>query len=703
MISRKILLYCTFIVILFYLAGGTVVPAETQTDLPVITGITVQEAGSTTELLIDSNALFSYTIYKPADPYRLIVELQGVDQGKFTEKIVVDRAGVMEIIPSKLEGPAGGSQIEVILTVPADVQPVQKENSLILSFFNPEAEEMVVASEKITAPGETEEVLNDAKMIENIELSRSERKVYVLITGDGRLYPETFQPEANKLVVDIPGVFTAIESVRTYEPPVLGIRVGQQPDKTRIVIDVDESATHEISVKGKQVVLSFEKPMAELAGAPPAEEMISERPITEVRAFTGKEYTGEIISIDIQDAPLSKIFTILAEVSGFNMVISPQVKDERIFIKLDNIPWDHALDVILRNYGLSKSVEGNIIRIAPTKVIAEEEAAIARAKEAALKAGDLETKIYTVNFADLKQMKTLIDDLMKQRGGGGGGRERGTVSIDERTNTLIIRDVDTMHREYEKVISTLDTPTRQVAIEARIVEVTTNFTRELGIQWGVLVKPSPQTTVGGTGATEGSGFFTDTPFLVNLPAAVAAGTGGSVGFGYIGADSLRALDIQLSAMESSGNGKIISNPRIITLDNQEATIEQGKKIPYQTVSAEGTQTQFVDANLELTVTPHITPGGTIVMDIETKKNEADFSQTVAGVPTIDTNEAESQVLINDGDTLVIGGIFKTNISESLAYVPALGKIPILGWLFKTKDHINNTSELLIFITPRIIK
>jgi type IV pilus assembly protein PilQ len=358
----------------------------------------------------------------------------------------------------------------------------------------------------------------------------------------------------------------------------------------------------------------------------------------------------------------------------------------------------------LRNYGLSKLVGGNIIRIAPTSVIAQEEEQIARAKEARRKSGDLETRMYSINFADVDDLKAQIEDIMEERGrGGGGGQERGTVSVDKRTNTIIIKDVARMHEEYARVIKALDEPTRQVSIEAKLVEVSKNFTQELGIQWGVLYKPTPGTEISGTGLAQGDGFSTGNPLIINLPAAVQSGTGGSLGFGYISAESLRALDIQLSAMEASGKGKIVSNPKIITLDNQEASIEQGQKIPYQTVSAEGTQTQFVNATLELKVTPHITPHGTIVMDIETKKDEADFAQTVQGVPTINTNEAKSEVLINNGDTLVMGGIFKTTLATGVSSIPLIGRIPILRWLVSKNLDTETTQEFLIFITPRIIK
>jgi type IV pilus assembly protein PilQ len=693
MTRKKFLVIFMFIFLSSFVMYAGALSEAVQTGTSEITGITVQEVQNTTEIQIDSNAPFSYTIYKPADPYRLVVELQNVALGKFTDNILVDRAGVMEIIPTEAEGASKGVKLEVILTVPAEINPVQQGNTLTLSFNNPEAEEFAAPS--------SEGVLRDARIIEGVELIKSRGKVHVVVRGDGRLSPDTFQPEKKKVVVDFPGITTSADSPRTYEPPVVAVRVGKQPDKTRVVIDLSEPAMFDVSTEDNQFILSFA--ISEAVPAPDERKPEYARSREYKTPYGAKEYTGEVISIDIQDAPLSKIFAILAEVSGFNIILSPQVKEQRIFIKLDNVPWDQAFDVILRNYGLSKSVDGNIIRIAPTAVIAQEEEQIARAKEAALKAGDLETRMYKIDFANVNELKTQIEDIMEERGAGGRGSDRGTVSVDTRTNTLIIRDVARMHEEYEKVIKELDEPTRQVSIEAKLVEVGKNFTQELGIQWGFTYTPTPQSEISGTGLAAGDGFFTGNPLVINLPAAVQAGSGGALGFGYISADNLRALDIQLSAMESSGEGKIVSNPKIITLDNQEASIQQGQKIPYQTVSAEGTQTQFVNATLELNVTPHVTPHGTIVMEIETKNNQADFAQEVQGVPTIDTNEAQSQVLIKDGDTLVMGGIFRTRMSDSISTLPFLGRIPILRWLFTKNNNQEEISELLIFITPRIIK
>ncbi len=700
MTFRRTLLFFILIFTAYTILALNIKSEAQEPGTPEITGISVEEVNSTTEIHIDGSHPFSYTIYKPADPYRLVVELQGVNLGRFKEKVVIDRAGVMEIVPSKVEG-AENVRLDILLTVPAEVKPVSRGSALILAFYNLEAEDVVLASEGEPEPLADGEI-KKAGVIENIELSKSDDGVIVVISGDGKMYPEVFQLDSNKLVVDIPDVSTKVVSTKVYEPPVLGIRAGEMQGKTRIVFDLEDSAEHEISAKGKQVVLSFKIPKVETAEAEISAVKEEPREPASPKAFTSKKYVGEKISLDFQDADLIHIFRLMADISGYNIIVSPQVKG-KFSMKLTNVPWDQALDVILRNYGLSKAVEGNIIRIAPTTVITREEQEIARAKEAALRAGDLETKIYPINYADVDKLKTIIENIMQQSSTG-GGQVRSSVSTDERTSSLLIRDVEKMHEEYERVIKSIDSPTRQVGIEAKIVEVTTNFTRDLGIQWGVLWKPTPQTQVGGTG-TGGSGIFSGNPLLVDLPAAVGAGAGGALGFGYVSAKDLRALDIQLSAMESSGKGRIISNPKIITMDNQQASIQQGKKIPYQeTAEGGGTTTAFVTAALELKVTPHITPDGTIVMDIETKKNEADFSQTSAGgAPTIDTNEATTQVLIRDGDTLVMGGIFKTNIAESTAGVPLLSKVPVLGWLFKKRNKINSTTELLIFITPRIIK
>ncbi len=567
------------IVVLLSICGLVNIRAQAE-DPPLISEIVeiaLNLVDGKTEIEIKTTSPFTYTIYK-SDPYHLTVDLQGTVLGKFTDKIAIDRAGVLDITPVKDASTPDIARIDIALTVPADVAPIYEDNTLTLSFDNPE---------------------------------------------------------------------------------------------------------------------SSDEPLAVMEEAAPQGEDLPEADNTPEETIPEKKYTGEKISIDFQDVDLTHVFRLIADISGYNIVVSPDVKG-KFSMKLEDVPWDQALDIILRNYGLSKSIEANVIRIAPTAILAKEEEEIARVKESQEKSGNLVTRVYPINYADVKAMMQTIKDAKILT-------NRGFISVDERTTSIVIRDVDQKHQEYDKIISALDNPTPQVSINARIVEVTDNLTKELGIQWGALVKPTPQTQVGGGLLSGGLGDFTGKPLAVNLPAAVGAGSGGTLGIGYISANALRALDIQLSAAESTGEGKVISSPRIVTMDNQKAVIRQGKKIPYETISQDGTKTEFVDAALELIVVPHITPEGTILMKVEVKKNEADFSRTSNNVPTIDTNEVETLVLINDGDTLALGGIYKKNETQDNSAVPWLGDIPVLGWLFKKELNKNETTEILVFITPRIVK
>ncbi|MEW6599597.1 MAG: type IV pilus secretin PilQ [Nitrospirota bacterium] len=568
-----------FILILLLISGLASVRAYSE-DAPSkaeIADLAVNIVDGKTEIEIMATSPFTYTIYKKSDPYHVTVDLQDTGLGQFTDKIVVDAAGVLEIIPVQDPSSPNTARLEIALTVPSDIEPAYADKTLTLSFDNPDSREDTAAG---------------------------------------------------------------MEDIADEEIPVETAKADEE-------------------------------------------------------AATQKQYTGEKISIDFQDVELTHVFRLIADISGYNVVVSPDVKG-KFSMKLTDVPWDQALDIILRNYGLSKSIEANIIRIAPTAILAREEEEIARVKESQEKSGDLVTKVYPVNYADVKAMMQTIKDAKLLT-------NRGFISVDERTTSIVIRDVDQKHEEYKKIIESLDNPTPQVSINARIVEVTDNLRRELGIQWGALVKPTAQTQIGGTTLSGGLGDFTGKPLAINLPATVGAGAGGSLGIGYVSANALRALDIQLSAAEKTGNGRVISSPRIVTMDNQKAVIRQGKKIPYETISQDGTKTEFVDAALELIVVPHITPEGTILMKVEVRKNEADFSNKSNNVPTIDTNEVETQILINDGDTLALGGIYKKNSTLGDTAVPGLGSIPVLGWLFKNELTTDATTEILVFITPRIVK
>ena len=365
----------------------------------------------------------------------------------------------------------------------------------------------------------------------------------------------------------------------------------------------------------------------------------------------------------------------------------------------------------MNNFGYLR--EGNIIRVATLKNIEDQLTAEAKAKEAEQKSGDLITKIIYVNYGSAKDfLETLKKSLTP----------RGSLVVEDKTNAIVIKDISKSVDEVTEMIRTLDRKVPQVMIEARIVEADTTFVRELGVQWGAdqrgIAHSRSDREMGnyslyGGGTKQSSSDTTysplsngigvnDTGFLVNLPAAVGAGSGGAIGFLFSNAKRTFNLDFQLSAMESSGKGKVLSNPKILALDNKEAFIQTGYRIPYESVSTQGTKTEWIDAVLQLKVTPHVTADNHIMMSIKIEKNEPDFSNRAAGnAPTISTKEAKTDVLVNNGDTIVIGGIYKRRNDNSVKGVPWLSKIPILGWLFKKEYIYEKPEELVIFITPKI--
>jgi type IV pilus secretin PilQ/predicted competence protein len=430
-----------------------------------------------------------------------------------------------------------------------------------------------------------------------------------------------------------------------------------------------------------------------------------------------KEYTGKPISLDFQNADIRSVLRIIADVSGHNLVIDPEVKGKVDITLIKPVAWDHALDVILKTNKLSMKMEGNIIRVGLPQTFASEKDAelkeiqsVRKAKEEATKVLPLETRIITINYAKAEVLMQKVQPMLSK---SGELAESPSIMVDERTNTLIIKDLTETIDEIVEVINTLDRPTPQVMIEARIVETNKNFAKDIGIQWGGTYTRETNyrfaNTVevkGVSGAPTGLGSYGPTnrsdQYAVNLP--MASTPFGAIGINLGHVNRYTFLDLQLKAMETSGKGRIISNPRIATLDNEQATIKSGHKIPYQTTDAEGNpSTSFVDAVINLTVTPQITPDNKITMKIQADKSEPDWSRTVAGAPSIITRTATTRLIVADGDTAVIGGLAQHNEQSNERKVPFFGDIPILRYLFKADDKTDGFDELLIFITPRIIK
>ncbi len=426
-----------------------------------------------------------------------------------------------------------------------------------------------------------------------------------------------------------------------------------------------------------------------------------------------RRYSGRRIDLDFKGADIHNILRLLSDVGQVNIVTADDVKGE-VTIKMRNVPWDQALDVILRSKLLGQVREGNLIRVAPLAILEKElEQEIARQKQLA-DVMPTETRIVAVSYAEAKNLSDRAKDLLTPRG---------RVSVDERTNQLIVSDVAANLNLVEDLVRNLDRQTSQVVIEARIVEAGSSFARQIGVQWGGsgfrdaghgnttgLVFPSDVAVGGGSVPPPGSnpGGLVNLPpatspdFAVNLPAAVGAGSGGALGLMLGSVGGAFNLNLRLSAMENTGQVRILSSPRISTMDNVEASIEQGVSIPISIISAQGIQTIFVDAKLNLTVKPHVTNDGTIIMNIHVSRNEPDFARTGArGDPTIVKKEAKTVMLVRDGDTAVIGGIYQRNSGLSYAKVPFFADLPIIGFFFRNRRENDDRTEFLVFITPRI--
>ncbi len=422
-----------------------------------------------------------------------------------------------------------------------------------------------------------------------------------------------------------------------------------------------------------------------------------------------KRFRGKRINLTVKDADIVNVLTFLAKEGHVNIVTTKGVRG-RVSFHLENVPWDQALDTILKVNGLDYVVEQGIYRVAPAQQIqAEYQREMEKRKRArALK--PVMIRLIPVNYTRAQDLAGKVKSLLSKRG---------SVSFDKRTNTLIIKDTEDHLVAIESLVHKLDMQTPQVLIEARIVEARTSFTRSMGIQWGGKFVMAPgygndtglvfPNTIGiGGGADDKSaplgGLFNDSPhFAVNLPAPAGMGSGGALGITLGSLGGAANLSLRLSSAEENGDVKIISAPRISTLDNEKAVISQGVSIPISVVSAAGVNTQFFSADLKLQVTPHVTRDGHILLKIFISKNEPDFGNMAAnGNPTIQKKEAQTELLVNDGDTAVIGGIYTKNTSKSYHKLPFFGDIPILGWLFKTKSSKDDRSELLIFITPKVV-
>lgn len=419
-----------------------------------------------------------------------------------------------------------------------------------------------------------------------------------------------------------------------------------------------------------------------------------------------KQYTGEPFSFDFKDIDIKDLFRFIADISGLNVILDPSIKGS-VTLKLTEVPWDQALDLITKNQGLGYTIEGNVIRIAPLNKIASEEKARVDAERQQMLSAPLVTKIKPLSYAKAKDVDKVVRKLLTPKG---------TSLIDDRTNTLIITDINSNIDQVLGLVDTLDSRTAQVMIEARIVETRKNYAQAFGIQWGFrgIVDPAfgnntslqfpNNLLMDGSLLSSNRGLGSGNPlggYAVNLPTNGAPNTGIGISMGNV-LDTFR-LDIALSALESSGNGRVISSPKVTTQNNNRAEILQGFQVPIQTIANNTVSVTYIKAALRLEVTPQITAEGTVILDLNIENNRPDFINCTAfGCPIL-TEKAETTLLVEDGGTTVIGGIFQATDQAASDRTPILHRIPLLGWLFKSFDIQRENNELLIFITPRIVR
>lgn len=739
--------------------GSSIRPSNKEINQ--IQSVSVLDFPERTEIIVEGKQPLNFTGFSLTDPIRYVVDIPDTLAGKYIDRIPVNQGSVTSIVPIETTVPNASVRLEIGLMNSVEPQ-VRKEGPKL---FVEVPKGAASAGEAPPAFGKTDagsgtkpevsggEGKVERNVIDSIKVSESDQTIDVRLEGDFSA-PNVFKLKGNRLVVDIPGATQAIRPAvqKINLPPVKTIRIGQHPapKKVRIVLDMTRSVTFSSGMEDHAFVIHLNKPgvksVAAQTPAAPSSEKESVTPLPSDAAGTAaaketpgaaetvqmpeaaaaekeaatqvapavkrkrpsnvlfvetasarKKYVGERIYLNFQDADIANVLRIIADVSGYNFVIGDEVKG-KVNLKLKNVPWDQALDLVLRMNNLGKLQEGNIIRIASLANITKQQDDELKAKDSTDKTADLVTQIVHVNYATAA---TLMDPLKKAMS------SRGDLTADTRTNSLIIKDIEKNTKQVADLIRTLDTATPQVQIESRIIQTSPTYERSLGVQWSPAIwntDPASGNLVAALGGITNNPFpFTSSTLYgpaVNLPAANPIGAA-TFAFGRLTATGGTQLDLRISAGEARELVKIISTPKISVLDNQEATIQQGESIPYATTSASGTQTTFVDANLILSVKPHVTSDGSVIMQIKTSKNSPGSTRSGASGPSILKKEASTNILVKDGETAVIGGIYENTKSDSTSGVPVLSQIPVIGWLFKNNEVTDNTSELMVFLTPRI--
>ncbi len=642
-------------------------------------------------------------------PPRIAVDIPDTTNGLDKRRVVIGSGATSAV--SAVEA-GGRTRVVVDLFRPASYTTRSSGNLLVLT-VDAGAQATPAGSAMASDSDPTKRVASDIQ-VSNIDFRRGENgsgRVILRFDGDGAA--ADMRNEGSQVVVDvsnasIPENLRRRLDVTDFATPVKSLDSNANAGSTRLVINTNGAYESMAYQTGNEYVIEISpKRGAVIAAAPAA------RAAGQVSAdLDDGVYTGRPVTFNFQDVPVRTVLQLIAEESNLNVVASDSVQGN-VTLRLINVPWDQAMEIVLRAKSLDKRSDGNVIWVAPQAEIADYEKARADARIALEDREELVTEYIAINYGNAEDIARLLTEDSKNSSGGGSGSSgvqptkgflspRGSVSFDTRTNTLLLIDLPRKIAEIRQLLATVDRPVDQVLIEARIVVATEVFARELGVLFGV------QDRVGTLPAAAEAGESTsDSGFLVDLPATTPAGI---LNLSILRSDI--ALDLELSALEEEGRGEVVSNPRVITANQREAIIRQGEEVGYLTIQpAQGNQlptatVEFKEVLLELKVTPTITQDNRVYLNLLVKKDEvSDLITNPAGgfVPQIARREVSTAVLIDNGQTVVIGGVYEFENRDSLRKVPFLGDIPVLGNLFKNKNKEANKAELLIFVTPRILQ
>ena len=641
----------------------------------------------------------TFTIDRPA---RLSVDLPDVVLALENRRIDVGTGGVDTIVAAEASG-----RTRVVFNLDALVPySAQADGDSVVVTLGGTATTATAAAPASNAAASS----GGPRSITGVDFRRSpDGAGRVVVQLSDPATPASLHQEGDRVIVDFTGVQLGEENMKRYDvvdfaTPVTMVDALRVGDNARVVVTATGDFEQLAYQTDNQYVIEVKR-----------------RAKAAASSMDEKVYTGERLTLNFQDIDVRPVLQLLADTSGQNIVVSDSVKG-RVTLRLQNVPWDQALDIVLRTKGLDMRRKNNVIIVAPQAELAAQEKAELAARKDIQELAPLRTEFMQVDYAKASDMARLV----KSSGGGSLLSTRGSVTVDERTNTMLVQDTAEQLTAIRNLVSTLDIPVRQVLIESRIVIVSDDFSRELGVRAGftrvssdvkdlMAISGSAQSTDSIMGsaldnlASTGQPFPVQIPFgnfdryNVNMPVANPAGR---IALSILNFDDF-LIDLELTAAQNEGRGEIKSTPRVITSNGREAIIEQGVEIPYQESASSGaTTTQFKKAVLSLKVTPQITPDDRVILDLTVTKDSVGQlvpSATGGFVPSIDTRNIQTQVLVKDGQTVVLGGIMETEQRDTVKKVPLLGDVPVLGNLFKSKSKTNNRKELLIFITPKILR